>query len=205
MSINSEQVNFMSNRNVFGTALTFWLACSNVVFAQVDLPAVAATKTAINAYFQGCAAHLGRAADLKAFVREQGFEPAHPQLYAELLGSKTGDAWILPETWIGVAVTLQHDGMVCRVLLRQASEEQFRDLFSAIVERTARANVEVSKLVDDVTQREGQVVRTLAYRLSARPRQPGAADRMLSLTTNASPSARIAVTMTAAVIPPNGR
>ena len=142
-------------------------------------------------------------------MHDKGFEPAHPKLSAELLRGKAGSAWILPEARVGVAITLRHDGSVCRVLLRQASEKLFREIFTRaftrMFENSPGADVEVSKMTDDVTRNEGQVLRTLAYCLSVRPRVPGADDWMFSLTTNASPAAPVAVTMTAAAVSSEAR
>ena len=198
----------MSPRGVLRTAFALSIAYSSPALAQTEPPEVSAIKTAALAYSQGCAGHVGRFAELGTFVRDKGFKPAHPELSAELLQGEAGDAWILPETRVGVAITVRQDGLVCQVLLRQAPEKLFRDLFTLMFTRmfegSARGGIEVSELTDDATRHEGQEVRTLAYRLSTRPRPPGADDWMFSLTTNPSPSARVAVTMTTAAVPPPG-
>ncbi len=192
----------MFTRGILPAVLTLSLAVPAVAFAQAESPAAAATGTAMRTYFEGCAAHLGRAADIKAVVQGSGFEQAHPKLTAGLLGGEAGEAWMLPEMAVGVTITVQNAGAVCRVRLREGSEAGVREAFSRSVESAASPGLKVDRVADDLAYRNGQAVRTLSYRLSVHPRRADVADQVLTLTTNPSPYARSAAVMTAAVTAP---
>ena len=192
----------MFARSTLQAALALLLALPAAALAQAEPPAAAATGTAMRTYFEGCAAHLGRAADIKAFVQGSGFEPAHPLLKTGLLGGEAGEAWMLPEMSVGVTITVQNGGAVCRVRLREGSEAGVREAFSLSVEAAASPGLKVAKVADDLAYRNGQAVRTLSYRLSIYPRRADVADQVLTLTTNPSPYARSAAVMTAAATAP---
>ena len=195
----------MFTRGVLPAALALSLAVPAAALAQAETPTAAATGTAMRTYFEGCAAHLGRAADIEAFVQGSGFELAHPLLKAGLLGGEAGGAWVLPEMAVGVTITVEDAGAVCRVRLREGSEQGVREAFSRSVEAAAGPGLKVAKVADDLAYRNGQAVRTLSYRLSVHPRRAGVADQVLTLTTNPSPYARTAAVMTAAVTAPAAR
>lgn len=192
----------MLTRSILQAALALLLAHPVAALAQAESPAADATGTAMRTYFGGCAAHLGRAADIKAVVQGSGFEPAHPKLTAGLLGGEAGEAWMLPEMAVGVTITVQNAGAVCRVRLREVSEAGVREAFSRSVEAAAGPSLKVDRVADDLAYRNGQAVRTLSYRLSVHPRRADVADQVLTLTTNPSPYARSAAVMTAAVTAP---